>query len=340
MESAMTKSKVWTTMDFNKSGFQYDYVQVPNSTNISAYGGISIPIICARRGLGKTVLLTAGNHGDEYEGQIALIELVQWLSETELAGLNGRIIVLPSLNFPAVAAGERLSPIDGGNLNRLFPGTAHGSPTEMLAHFIVQVLFPISDVVIDLHSGGRSLSYYPLAYAQLGPDESYRNKVQELLCSFNAPLGVLTDGGSGGGATTLYAAAAALGIPAITTELGGGANLSSAGLKIAAEGVNRVLKHYGVVAADGPCKSSITRLMKSPGHAGAVYARNSGLFRLLVKEGDRVLKGQVAGLVYSYEHPLMKAEEIIVPITGVVACVRFPTHTLRGDCLLNVLVDA
>jgi predicted deacylase len=57
----------------------------------------------------------AGNHGDEYEGQVALSKLIRSLEPAEV---SGRIIILPSANFPAAMAGMRTSPLDAGNLNR------------------------------------------------------------------------------------------------------------------------------------------------------------------------------------------------------------------------------
>jgi predicted deacylase len=197
-------------------------LRVPYSSDLSAYGWIPVPLICIRNGEGPTALLTAGNHGDEYEGQVALIKLARELDFTQI---RGRIIILPALNFPAVAAGRRVSPIDDGNLNRVFPGMANGSPTEMIAHYVDSVLFALSDLVVDLHSGGRSLEYSPCALARPGLDEKHHKAVLELLNAFGAPFSILTDGQGGGASTTLYAAANQRRIPAITTELGGGAGL-------------------------------------------------------------------------------------------------------------------
>jgi predicted deacylase len=303
---------------------------------MSAYGWIPVPMVCIKNGSGPTVLLAAGNHGDEYEGQIALIRLAQ---EIDPAKVSGRIIILPALNYPAVAAGQRVSPIDDGNLNRLFPGQANGSPTEMLAHYVEEVLFPLSDVVIDLHSGGRSLEYLPLALARPGLTLEGRQAVRELLTAFGAPVGVITDGDGGGGATTLYAAAEQRGIPALTTELGGGATLSSEGLAIAENGVRRVLSHYGVVEGLNVQRSSRTRLMRSLGRNVAVYAPESGLFQPFVKVGDTVKTGQEAGCIYFYDDPMRAAITLHFVASGVVSCRRFPTITERGDCLYNLMVD-
>ncbi len=78
-----------------------------------------IPLTVIRGGDGPTALLTGGNHGDEYEGPLALQQLA-W--ELEPAQVMGRVIILPAMNAPAVAAGTRVSPIDGVNMNRAFPG--------------------------------------------------------------------------------------------------------------------------------------------------------------------------------------------------------------------------
>ncbi|MBF9235353.1 succinylglutamate desuccinylase/aspartoacylase family protein [Microvirga alba] len=331
-----TISRVWTAIDFNKIGRQSDFLRLPYSSNMSAYGWIPTPLICIKNGTGPTILLTAGNHGDEYEGQIALIKLAQDIDPAEV---NGRIIILPALNYPAVAAGQRVSPIDDGNLNRLFPGNANGSPTDMLAHYIDDVLFPITDVVIDLHSGGRSLEYLPLALARPGLTPEHRQAVRKLLNVFGAPIGVLTDGGGGGGATTLYAAAEQRGIPALTTELGGGATLSPEGLAIAERGVRRVLKHYGVVPEMKVEASSGCRLMESLSRDSAVYSPENGLFQPAAEVGEMVSEGQEAGRIYFYDDPMRPPIILNFTAPGMVSCRRFPTITARGDCLYNLMSD-
>ena len=65
-------------------------------------------------GAGPSVLLTAGNHGDEYEGQIALLKLIR---DLDPGRLRGRVIVMPRLNLPAAAAGRRTSDRKSTRLN-------------------------------------------------------------------------------------------------------------------------------------------------------------------------------------------------------------------------------
>src|SRR5258708_112891 len=123
------RSRVVTDIDFEKQGKQHGFLSVPHSTHESAYGRIQIPIVCVNNGPGPTILLVAGNHGDEYEGQVALQRLARDLKPDHI---SGRAIILPALNFPAVEAGPRVSPLDDGNLNPLFPRDPDGGPTPMI----------------------------------------------------------------------------------------------------------------------------------------------------------------------------------------------------------------
>jgi len=127
----MTASLVTAEVDFDAPGKQTGFLRIPHSVHRSAYGWIPVPIVVLNNGTGPTILLMAGNHGDEYEGQIALTRLARDLPSEEI---RGRIIILTMANAPAAGAGLRTSPIDAGNLNRSFPGQVRGTPTQLIAH--------------------------------------------------------------------------------------------------------------------------------------------------------------------------------------------------------------
>jgi uncharacterized protein len=112
---AHSRSRLTAEIDFDRDGKQHGFIRLPYSVHRSAYGWIPIPVACIKNGDGPRVLLMAGNHGDEYEGQVALGKLIRSL---EAEKVHGRIIILPSANFPAAMAGMRTSPLDEGNLNR------------------------------------------------------------------------------------------------------------------------------------------------------------------------------------------------------------------------------
>ena len=112
-------SRLSADIDLHAEGKATGFVRVPHSVHRSAYGWIPIPIVRIKNGDGPNVLMQAGNHGDEWEGQIGLGNLIRALRPEDI---KGRLVILPSANFPAAMAGQRTSPIDDGNLNRSFPG--------------------------------------------------------------------------------------------------------------------------------------------------------------------------------------------------------------------------
>ena len=75
--------------------------------------------------------------------------------------LRGLVILMPQLSESACSAGTRVSPLDGVNMNRAFPGNARGSISYRIAHFVKTAVFPRVRVVIDIHSGGRE-AVFPL----------------------------------------------------------------------------------------------------------------------------------------------------------------------------------
>ncbi len=114
-----------------------------------------------RRGAqpGPFTLITAGIHGDEYEGPAAVAAFVETLSSCP--GLAGSVAAIPVANPMAWRASQRTSPDDGLNLARTFPGRADGSPTERLAAALFELAIE-ADYLIDLHSGGVEYLFFPM----------------------------------------------------------------------------------------------------------------------------------------------------------------------------------
>ena len=119
------RTRLYTDVDYEKNGKHVGWLYMPHSVTRSAYGNIAIPVAVVKNGTGPTIFLMAGNHGDEYEGQIALCKLIRSIDPGRV---QGRIIVMPAANLPAALASARVSPIDQGNLNRAFPGDPDGTP--------------------------------------------------------------------------------------------------------------------------------------------------------------------------------------------------------------------
>src|SRR5436853_7487426 len=100
------RSRLSLEIDLGRDGKQTGFLRVPHSVHRSAYGWIPIPIVRLRNGKGPRVVLIAGNHGDEWEGQLGLGELIRKL---EWSQLKGRLVIPTSTNFPPAMAATRTS---------------------------------------------------------------------------------------------------------------------------------------------------------------------------------------------------------------------------------------
>lgn len=329
---AKATSRIATEVDFNKDGKQTGFLRLPHSVHRSAYGWIPIPVTCIRNGDGPRVLLMAGNHGDEYEGQVALSKLLRSL---EPKAMRGRMIFLSSANFPAAMAGTRTSPIDDGNLNRSFPGDTNGGPTLQIANYIENVLLPQCDYVIDLHSGGSSLMYIPSGLVRRHADAKQNARAVELLQALGAPISYITDAPQGED-RTLTAAAVRQNVLHLGTELGGGGTLSRTALHTAETGLRRVLHLIGSLPEKPKEPAPPTKLMEVRGIDYYVYAPDSGFFEPLVELGDEVSEGQPAGLIHFPDTPWREPSLAKFRHAGTVICKRMPCRAERGDCLFHL----
>ena len=193
-------------------------------------------------GSGPTVILEGGNHGDEYEGPIVITELIRELDPGEI---QGRLILMPAINAPAVIAGQRTSPDDGLNLNRSFPGDPHGSMTQQIAAFMADEIYPRGDAFLDLHSGGSSLDLLPSAIIEPTEDAALSRRNIAAALAFDAPQTVVIS--NLGDPRTATAAACRAGLVTMGTEMGGGGTVSPEALAICRRGVRNVLAHLGLL---------------------------------------------------------------------------------------------
>ncbi|MGD1879282.1 MAG: succinylglutamate desuccinylase/aspartoacylase family protein [Kiloniellaceae bacterium] len=328
----LSTTRVALDLDLVSPGKRAGAARLRWSSNDNPLGHYPLPVMTVIGGEGPTVLLTGGVHGDEYEGPVALYRLYRALDPVEV---KGRLIILPALNAPALRAAARVSPLDGGNLNRAFPGRADGGPTEMIAHFVESCLMPVADAVIDLHAGGKASWFVPCALAARAASGALDPANLALARAFGAPvvwvLGAQNDDRS------VNAAATRAGLPAIAAELGGGGARGPAERAVAERGLRRVLAHLGVLSApavDDPLPPP--RLVELSAVNQSVTAEAPGLYQPLVCAGDDVAAGNLLGLIHDIDLPDAAPLEVSAPCTGLVLAETRRGLVAPGDFLALV----
>jgi N-alpha-acetyl-L-2,4-diaminobutyrate deacetylase len=325
-------SPVTATVDYGVDGVQHGYLRLPWSRDESAWGSVMIPVAVIRNGAGPTALLTGGNHGDEYEGPIALFDLARRLRAQDV---TGRVIVVPAMNYPAFRAGTRTSPIDRGNLNRSFPGHPDGTVTEKIADYFARTLLPMADLVLDFHSGGRTLDFLPYAAAHALPDLAQERRCFEAVAAFSAPwsMRMIEIDAAGMYDTT----AEAMGKTFITTELGGGGTATAHSNAIARRGVANVLRHAGILA--GAAEVSATRWLEMPSAECFGFCMEDGLAEFAADLGDPVRKGQIIARIHPVDRTGRAPDEHRAALDGLLAARHFPGLVRQGDCLSVVAAE-
>jgi predicted deacylase len=200
-------------------------------------------IVVEGRAPGPTAMMTAGIHGDEYEGPRALWALADRLSSLPA---KGRVLMVPIANLDAFSAGTRTSPTDGQNLARIFPGDPQGTLTFRLADALFRVV-RMADVLVDLHSGGVRLAFMEVCgFYSGGPGVTPQIAARSLALARGMGLQRLWRLPPRAGVLSYEAMLA--GIPAIGAESGGRGGQLQADVDRYAAGLLRVLVHEGILS--------------------------------------------------------------------------------------------
>lgn len=327
----MGDSPVSCTIDLSAAGKQTGVLRLPRSSNESGWSSMWIPIVSAANGDGPTVLVIGGVHGDEPEGQVAALNLARELQPEQV---SGRVIVIPCASIEASRAYTRLWP-SGANLNRSFPGSPTGSSDQQLAHFMSTELFPRADVIVDIHSGGRSGLCLPWSEMHWVDDAEQRRQMVDGMLAWNTDwCCVYIDiGGTG----LLVGEAERQGKIVVSTELGGGGHVTAEMHRLARSGLANVLRHFGAIAGEVVRRESPPTLMMATDLDNYLLAPETGLFETLVDLGQRVESGQPVGRIHFLERPDREPLSIEAKNDGIVCVIRAIATTDQGD---NVVVVA
>ncbi len=322
----MKTNPISPTIPLDQDGVHHGFLKLPYSRDDSAWGSIMIPLTVIKNGDGKTALMTGANHGDEYEGPVALQEMAATLKAEEV---TGRLIIIPAFNYPAFRAGSRTSPIDKGNMNRAFPGRPDGTVTEKIADYFQRTLLPMADVAVDFHSGGKTLDFVPFAAAHILEDKAVQAACFAAMQAFNAPYSVeLLEIDSAGMYDT---AVEEMGKILVTTELGGGGSSTARSNAIAKKGLRNVLIHFGILQGEMEIDDTVNLTM--PDDDCFSFSQSDGLYEIMVDLGDPVRTGDLVARVWPQDRTGLPPVEYHARRDGILISRHFPGLIKSGDCI-------
>ena len=328
----MATSPVHCSIDLAKPGKQVGRLELPRSNNTSGWSHLFVPIVSIHGSSeGPTALVVGGVHGDEPEGQIAALRLAR---ETEPDDVTGRLIVVPCASPDASRAYTRLWP-NGVNFNRSFPGDPDGPADQQLAHFFSTVLFPLADVVVDMHSGGRSGLCPPWSEMHWVDDPEQRRAMVDAMLAWGTDHHFVYIDIAGTG--LLVGEAERQGKVVVSTELGGGGHVTAATHRIAQSGLANVLRHVGVLRGEVEHRETPGLIGRATEVENYLLAPESGLWETFVDLGERVVAGQSVGQIHFLERPDREPAVVRAANDGIVFVVRAIATTDQGD---NVAVIA
>lgn len=290
-----------------------------NVAKLHTHTPVQVPVFVERAEKdGPVLLLMAGMHGDEINGMEVIRRVIRkgWNKPNA-----GTIICLPVFNIFGYLNVTRELP-DGRDLNRSFPGTKNGSLASQFAYQFMKEIAPNVDLVIDFHTGSAQRSNMAQIRCLLSDEVS-----MELAYVFNPPFIVQ----SSYIPKSVREAMNKRGKKILLFEGGKTNSIDERIVEEGLAGVQRILNHLGMKSfkTDMPERAPI--VIKS---SKWLRAPNSGVFQVLVTNGQPVEVGTVLGIV---SDPYGKIEKKIKStMNGYVFCVNEAPLVNKGDAVFHI----
>jgi len=285
-----------------------------------------VNIVCGRLD-GPVLWVQSAIHGTETGGAIGTLRLFKRLDP---ASMNGTIVAIMAANPSAFRGYARNTPLDGENLNRLFPGDPAASHSRQQASVLMETASGVADAVMDLHSGGDQavVPFYAL-YWHDGSDASRRSRELALATGAGDIWRSADDWLRG----AMFANLTLRGKPAVIVECGGGGSLPEAQVDVFADAIEGVARELGILPGRSRPRSAPRELSECL----LVHNVHGGYFLPEVEVGAIVARGTVIARIMD---PYGKIVEEIRAPNGpayVAALVRpyLPVHSgaMVAECI-------
>jgi predicted deacylase len=297
-------------------------IQIPAGVD----AGTEIPVTTIQGARpGPTLALIAGNHGYEYPPILALQKL---RTEIEPDAFAGTLILVHVANMPSFLGRTiYFSPIDGKNLNRMYPGLPDGTVSERIAYAITQEVIERADAVLDLHCGDGNESLRPYVYQTITGKADLDARIARLALSFGTDHIILDRGRPIDPARSVYCSNTAItrGKPALTVESGQLGETDAESVDRIVCGIRGVMRELGM-CKDGPAP------LAEPVYLDPVEVLTSpatGVLYPIVQRDQVVEKGTVLARITDFFGT--ELAQVASPIAGVVLYVVATPPITRGQ---------
>jgi hypothetical protein len=293
--------------------------------------GLRIPVAVVHGARpGPVLALIAGSHGTEYASIIALETLISLL---EPAQLSGTVIIVPLVNVPSFEQKvPHLNPVDGKNMNRMYPGRPDGTQTERASYLITRQVVEAADHLIDLHGGDLDESLRPYAYWSKTGREPQDTRSREMALAFGLDHIIISTGRPTDPAASRYLenTATTRGKPSITVEAGHAGTVEPEDVAALVNGCRSVMRHLKMLP--GP-PAPVERPVWIE-RVASVPSERTGIFYPLVRRGAYVAEGAKLGYLTDYVgKPLGEARS---PVAGVVLFLRAVPSMTEGETIASI----
>lgn len=274
---------------------------------------------------GPTLALIAGNHGYEYPPVLALQKLV---AEIDPAELCGTVIVVHVANMPSfLGRTVYFSPVDGKNLNRVYPGRADGTLSERIAYAITKEVIEPCDALLDLHCGDGNESLRPYVYQCITGNTPLDARIARLVMAFGIEYAIADRGRPTDPAKSMYCSTTAItrGKPAVTVESGYLGCTDPRCVAQICQGVRGVMRELGMTPSGPEALEEITYL--DP--AEVLTSPETGILYPRVERDQVVIKGDVIAHITDFFGKVIA--EVQSPFDGIVLYVVATPPMVKGQ---------
>jgi predicted deacylase len=298
---------------------------------------------------GPTLLVLAGIHGSEYAPILGTRRLAKKYGNENNNNLSGTLILVHIANMPMfLGRNVYTSPVDGKNLNRIFPGLKNGTWTEQIAFVLTNELYPLADFVMDVHSGDANEQLAPSYTAYYGNVRSREedNHIvatskrmaecfgNDLVVEFQWELTV------GKATTAIWAGAAAVarGIPSMDVEVARNVGPMEKSIQTVENGIENVMHCMRMIAIETvPHSESTNKMPPLIKERHLLEAPIDGVWTPTIEAGVYVEKGDIVGFLSDW-HGMNRIWNATAPSSGLLLIQFVTPPTQQGDTVAVVAV--